>query len=44
MQSGVKHRNKAWYICHALEVMGMQQRPHAVLSSVAPNMMHMGTN
>ena len=32
------------YMCHALEMMGMQQWPHAVLTSVAPNTMHMGTN
>ena len=30
-------------ICHALEIVGTQQWPHAQLS-VTPNMMHMGTN
>ena len=32
------------HTCHALQMMCMQQWPHAVLSSVTPNMMHTGTN
>ena len=31
------------YICNALNMMCARQRPHAQLS-VAPNMMHTGTN
>ena len=31
-------------ICHALKMMHAWQRPHAVIPSVAPNMMHSGTN
>ena len=32
------------YMCHALEMMCAQWRPHAAIPSVAPNMMHSGTN
>ena len=38
------HWRYAKLYCHALEMMCMQQLPHTVLSSVAPNTMHMGTN
>ena len=31
-------------ICHALKMMHVWQRPHMVIPSVAPNMMHSGTN
>ena len=36
--------NVLYYICHALEMMGAWQQPHTALSSVAPSMMHTGTN
>ena len=38
------HTRITKYMCHALKMMRARQQPHGVIPSVAPNMMHMGTN